>query len=151
MSFSWSTPARPFSIVALLSLVMSGCGPAEVVNSPEVYNFGTLEEVGGIYRSATNIKKKPPTSLADLSRSRDVFLNGYNSIEKGEIIVVWGVEVTGEDIPTDEILAYKSDVPTSGGPVLLKNLTMKKMSADQFKSAKLAGTETSAASAKAPK
>lgn len=132
---SRATLSRLIVILALVVTSVTGCGPSQVANSPEVYDFGTFEEVAGLYRSATGIKKKPPASLADLARSRDMFLNGYRAIEKGDIIVIWGVTTTAEDSPSDEVLAYKSDVPTNGGPVLMKNLTMKKMSADEFKNA----------------
>jgi hypothetical protein len=130
-----------FVVSSLFAFLAPGCGPAQVANSPEVYDFGTMEEVAGIYRSAMGVKKKPPAGLADLARSRDMFLNGYKAIEKGDIIVMWGVTPLPEDSATDEILAYKSDAETNGGPVLLKNLTMKKMSADAFKSAPKAATE----------
>jgi hypothetical protein len=130
-----TTISRVFVGLALLGISAPGCGPSQVANSPEVYDFGTFEEVAGLYRSATGMRKKPPTSLADLSRSRDNFMNGYQAIEKGDIIVIWGVTPLAEDSPTDEVLAYKSDVSTKGGPVLLKNLTTKKMSADEFNNA----------------
>jgi hypothetical protein len=126
-------------VVPLASLAAPGCGggPATVANSPALYDAGALEEVGELYRSSGNFKKKPPTSIKDLARGRDAFMIGYNAIERGEVIVYWGVTVTSGDegSATDEVLAYKADVPTEGGPVLLKNCTIKIMTADQFKAA----------------
>jgi hypothetical protein len=100
-----------------------------------VYDTGTLEDVAALYRSSSNILKHAPAALKDMARSRDNFLGAYQAIEKGEVVVNWGVPLAGEESATDEILAYKSDAPTNGGPVLLKNGTIKTMSADQFKNA----------------
>jgi hypothetical protein len=121
----------------LMSVPVPGCAPREVANSPELYNVGTLEEVGELYRSAGARKKQPPTSKADLARNRDLFLGGYQALDRGEIIVYWGVSVSPGDETgkSDVVLAYKSDVPTNGGPVLLKNLTIKTMTAEQFQAA----------------
>jgi hypothetical protein len=147
---SATRPTLAWLLVAssLLSPFTPGCGPSEVANSPEIYNFGTLEEVGGLYLSASNLKKKPPTSIKDLAKNRDVFMNGYNALERGEVVVYWGVTATpGDPAGTaDEVLAYKADVPTNGGPVLLKNLTIKTMTAEQFRAApKPAGPTSSKA------
>src|SRR5262245_46886550 len=114
-------------MISLLSVAGSGCGtgPATVANSPANYETGSLEEVGELYRSAGNSLKKPPASLKDLARGRDAFMLGYKAVEQGEVIVYWGVTVTPDDASAaDEILGYKADVPTKGGPVLLKNCTI---------------------------
>ena len=101
----------------LLLLLGPGCEP-KVVNSPEIYNTATLEEVGDLIRSATGANKKPPGSLKDLARNRDLFMNGYTALEKGDIIAYWGVAPLqgDEKAGSDEVLAYKSDVPSKGWP-----------------------------------
>lgn len=146
-----SRPAFAWILVLLASLAAPGCGggsPATTGSgTPEKYGTGALEEVGELYRSAGARNKKPPASMKDLERSRDTFLLGYNAIQDGEVIVYWGVSVTSGDEATDEILAYKSDVPTKGGPVLLKNGTIKTMTADEFKAAPKPAGPTSAKSA----
>jgi hypothetical protein len=131
-----SRPVLACHLVLLVSLAATGCGgPATVADSASKPNTGALEEVGELYRSVGAVKKKPPTSMKDLERSRDVFLLGYRAIEQGDVIVYWGVSVLSGDQTTDEILAYTAEVPTKGGPVLLKNGTVKTMTADEFKAA----------------
>jgi hypothetical protein len=112
-----------------------------------VFDAGNLEDVGGLYRSATNIKKTPPKAIGDLIKKRDVFMAAYNAIDKGDVIVYWGVTMVGGDEGGDsaEVLAYKSNVPEVGGPVLLKNGTVVKMTADQFKAAPKPSGPTSTA------
>jgi len=109
-----------------------------------VYNLGTLEEVADLYRAATSLGKRPPGSMNDLSRNRDTFLLGYRALEKGEIVVYWGVTMTPGDKPTEEVLAYKSDVPAVGGPVLLANGTIQTMTPAQFQAAPKPAGPTSA-------
>lgn len=137
-----------------LLVITPGCGPAlEVANSPEHYDIGMLDEVGQLYVSTTNAKKQPPSSLKDFARNRDLFLGGYEAVQKGEIIVFWGVKPTPGDASegAEEILAYKSDVPEKGGPVLLKDLTVKKVTAEEFQAApKPAGSSSASASSKKP-
>lgn len=137
-----------FTLVAL-ALWASGCGQPAGVNSPETFDLGALEEVGDLYNSVSNANKKPPASLKDLARNRDIFLVGYNAIAKGDVIVFWGVNVTpgADSTASDEILAYKSEVPTSGGAVLMKNLAARKMTADEFKAAPKPPGPTSAPAA----
>ena len=134
------------------TMLAAGCGRNEGVNTPETFDLGALEEVGELYTSVSSALKKPPTSLKDLSRNRDLFMVGYNAIANGEVVVYWGVPVTpgAESGATDEVLAYKSEVPTAGGAVLMKNLATKKMSPDEFKAApKPSGATSKAAAAKA--
>ena len=142
MSKSRPCFARLLVYACLLTTLGPGCGP-RVVNSTEVYNQATLEEVSDLYRSASSARKKPPESIIDLARNRDLFMNGYKALEQGEIIAYWGVALTPgvEGSTPEEVLAYKADVPTKGGPVLLKDGTVKTMTAEEFKTAKKAGKD----------
>ncbi|MDG3007838.1 hypothetical protein [Paludisphaera mucosa] len=141
-------PAALIVAAALASASAPGCGPAQSVsNSPEHYDIGSLDEVGDLYLSSYNTKKKPPVSMKDLNKA-DLFVGGANALRKGEIIVYWGVAPTPEE-PSTEILAYKADVPTKGGYVLLKDMTTKTMSAEEFQAAPKPTGPTSADTAKA--
>lgn len=136
-------PARPrrararvvATIAALLLPLGAGCGANQGTNSPETFDAGSLEEVGELYRATVARLRKPPGSLKDLAGGRDMFLLGYNAIARGEVVVYWGVTPAPGDRPTDEVLAYKADVPAAGGPVLLTNTTIRPMTAEQFRAA----------------
>ncbi|WP_165072928.1 hypothetical protein [Paludisphaera rhizosphaerae] len=140
-------PSAWIVAAALAAAVTPGCGPPQsVTNAPEHYDMGSLDEVADLYNSAYNAKKKPPASIKDFVRG-DLFVGGMNAIKKGEVVVYWGVTPTPGE-PTQEILAYKADVPEKGGYVLLKDLTTKAMTADEFKAAPKPSGPTSADTAK---
>ncbi|WP_165249330.1 hypothetical protein [Paludisphaera soli] len=145
-------PRIPTALACLLAAAIVptfviGCGPPQsVTNAPEHYDMGSLEEVGQIYLATFTAKKKPPASMKDLVKA-DLFVGGYNAIKNGEIIVYWGVIPTPGDAAGEgagEILAYKSDVPTKGGYVLLKDLTTPIMTAEEFQAAPKPAGPTSA-------
>lgn len=62
---------------------------------------------------------------------------GYQAVKAGEIVVVPGATMPGEGDKggTTAIVAYEKDVPTQGGHVLLNNGTVKRMTADEFRTA----------------
>ncbi len=143
-------PRFPVALLALAVLATApapGCGPPQSVsNSPEHYDMGSLEEVGQLYVSAYNTKKKAPASLKDCPKA-DLFMSGVNAIKNGEVVVYWGVVPTPGDAATageNLIVAYKADVPEKGGYVLLQDMNIKAMTADEFKAAPKPSTPTSA-------
>lgn len=123
------------TIAALLLPLGAGCGANRGTNSPENFDAGMLEEVGELYRTTASRLRRPPGSLKDLAGGKEMFLLGYNAVARGDIVVYWGVTPAPGDQPTDEVLAYKADVPTAGGPALLTNTTIRPMNADQFRAA----------------
>ncbi|OJW22034.1 MAG: hypothetical protein BGO49_14760 [Planctomycetales bacterium 71-10] len=140
-------PARiiaPWAVAAAtLTPFVLGCGDAQSVsNAPEHYDIGSLEEVSDIYLSSYNLKKKPPTSTKDFVKA-DLFPNAAGAIKKGEIVVYWGVAPTPGEAAT-EVLAYKADVPSKGGYVLLKDMTIKAMTPEEFQAAPKPSMPTSA-------
>jgi hypothetical protein len=92
--------------------------------------------------------KKPPAKTADFKAMERMSPIGLNAVRSGAVVVRFGAELpdVGEEPGKgsgDEVLAYEKEVPTSGGHVLMLNRTIKSMSADEFKSARLAGTSSS--------
>jgi hypothetical protein len=74
---------------------------------------------------------------------------GVRTIETGEVIVRFGATLpdTGEEPgkgPGDEVLAYQKEVPDSGGQVMMLDRTIRTITPEEFKTAKLAGTVSSA-------
>lgn len=140
-------PAALLALAALASAPAPGCGPPQSVsNAPEHYDMGSLEEVGQLYVSAFNAKKKPPASLKDCPKA-DLFIGGVNAIKNGEVVVYWGVAPTPGDAAAageNEIIAYKADVPEKGGYVLLKDMNVKIMTPEEFKAAPKPSAPTSA-------
>lgn len=141
-------PALPASLV--LALAVAGCGaPSSQPITQETLPTYSLADVGELYRLYSFDKKKPPAKLADLLPFESINPAGLHAVESGDVVVRFGAslidtqEGPSTHDPADEILAYAKAVPESGGPVLLMNRTIRTMTADEFKSAKLAGTSSS--------
>jgi hypothetical protein len=133
-------------MVCCLALLAAGCGGSNRPPTPDETEEGALGQVGNLLLYYQSAKNKPPEKLADLASVKQMGTNGYEAIRDGQIVLRYGASLpdTKEEpggAPSDEVVAYQSQVPESGGKVLLLNRTVKTMTADQFKSAKLAGKE----------
>lgn len=118
----------------------SGCGKGSTNpggSAPD--KASELQDVGTMLQLAGG--NKPATKLADLAKLEGNFPQAHASLRSGEIVVMWGVKMPGEgDIASapQEVVAYEKKASTEGGLVLYLNGKVSKLSADQFKSAKMA-------------
>ncbi len=119
-------------LTAVLSL--PACGGSESVSStpPPRDLANALKELGEVYKYRAAEKMPPPAKVEDLADHEDAFGTAWPAIQDGQIVILWRV---GYDPNSTAILAYEKTVPTSGGNVLLRNGTVKTMTADEFKSA----------------
>jgi hypothetical protein len=138
------------SILSLgcLAFLAAGCGGSNAVPTPAEEQQAKLRQVGDMYLSCQLAKRKPPTTFADFTSVRSVSGNGYEAVRSGAVVVRYGATLTdtteeGGNGPGDEVLAYEKDVPEKGGLVLMLNRTTRKMTPEEFKAAKLAGTGSS--------
>ncbi len=72
------------------------------------------------------------------------------AIKKKDVVVQWGATLPdlGEEpgkVTSHEVLAYEKKVPDSGGLVLMLDRTIKEMSREEFKAAKMAGDSSTEA------
>lgn len=140
-----TTPFRLAAIAPALALALSlaaGCGgDPNPPNSPELYSNNVLFEVGDMINTYYIQHKKPPQGLKDLNAFADTLPTGLGAARKGEVVVLWGVapvepNPAGTSSPEgQEILAYQQEAPDSGGGVLTRDLTIKRLSAEEFKAA----------------
>jgi hypothetical protein len=87
---------------------------------------------------------------AEIVRYENVGPTGYNMVQKGEIVVVWGANP--REGASDRILAYEKQTPQSGGFVLMQDgMTVKELTSVEFQAAQKAGTAVSAGAAGKPK
>lgn len=137
----------PFLAAFLLPVgFVVGCSepvgvPVTEANHAEI----ALNDVGQMFRQYTFGKHKPPATVADFAPMEAMTPLGLKALQDGEIIARSGVVIQDvdegpvtKDSP-DEVMAYAKDVPTAGGPVLMHDRTIRRMTADEFKAAKLAG------------
>jgi hypothetical protein len=132
----------PKSILMMCSLafLVAGCGGQNAPRTPDEWDQDNLTQVGELYRHYQFTKKKPPQSFADLNAVRTLAGNGYESIRTGNVVLLYGATLpdTGEEpgeAGSDQVLAYRKEVPESGGYVLMLNRSVKKMTAEEFKAA----------------
>jgi len=148
---------REYVWALVCGLALNGCGgPSNQPVTQEDMKQTALSEGGELLRGYQFEKKKPPATVADLSPMESMSPTGLNAIKSGAVVVRLGAELpdVNEGPPSgssDEVLAYEKEVPTSGGQVLMLNRTIKTMTAEEFKSAKLAGKSSSDAAGAARK
>ena len=135
------TPMRAAFLVAALAL---GCdGPSGDLPSRERGEELRLEQVAEALRNFQLATGKPPKSLKEL-RSAPGDSGGADLVVSGAVVVAWNAPLPdtqeeGGASPNEEVLAYGKDVPAQGGPVLLLNRTIRRMTAEEFKAAARAG------------
>jgi hypothetical protein len=148
---------RVFGVtVCLFLLAASGCGSSGNTPTVQQEKETYLQQVGEMVRNYQMAKNKPPESLKDLNSVRSVSANGFDAVQSGKVVLRFGAALTDtkeEPGPpsSDEILAYEKETPTSGGQVIMIDRNIKSMTADEFKSAKLAGKSSSDAGAASAK
>lgn len=86
-----------------------------------------------------NHKNKTPAKATDLASYEIGFPGGYTSVKEGKVTVNWNTPFI--EGATDKIIAYEKEAPESGGYVLMQDgTTIKKLTADEFKSTPQAGS-----------
>ncbi len=126
---------------ALLGLV-TGCGESagtgKIPDSNEAFVQNTLNEVGEILTIRKTDANSAPSSISDLAKYQNGWPLGFMAMKKGDVVVSWGAPI--EEGATDKILAHEKQASEAGGFVLMQDgKTVKKMTADEFKSAPKAG------------
>jgi len=123
-----------------LALLAPGCSESNQPRTPDQVDNDNLIQVGELCRHYQFTKQKPPQKLSDLNTLRSMGANGYEALRAGSIVLRYNATLpnTDEDpgqTESNEVLAYQAQVPENGGYVLLLNRTIKKMTADEFKTA----------------
>lgn len=148
--------SRPKTVLALLApLLLAGCGGNPADLTPEKAEEVQLQQVSQLLRDYQLNNNKAPKTLKDLAASSGSSPGAYELVSKGDVVVQLGAALPDTNeapggSPSEEVLAYVKKVPESGGAVLLLNRTIRRMSADEFKSAKTAGETSSARPAGVP-
>jgi hypothetical protein len=116
-----------------LAAFLPGCGGSTPEPPPPVETGAALKEIAEVYRYIVTQKAPTPRKVEDLVEYEGSLPGALPKIRDGQIVVVWGI---GYSPGSTQVLAYAKDVPASGGSVLLRNGTVKDMSADEFRAAK---------------
>jgi hypothetical protein len=122
--------------------ISSGCGPstapvADPRDKSERVQENALTQLGDVLRLRQEDASSPPAKIGDLEKYARGYPLAYSKAKSEDVILFYGASLKeGVD---DTILAYGNQVPVSGGYVLMQDgKTIKKLTADEFKSAKKA-------------
>jgi hypothetical protein len=140
-----SFPGRVMVVVAT-AWAVAGCGGGVISSSrPPTVEEMAMQEVADLYKLYYEQHKKPPQKPQDFEVAGAGLSLGYSRILNGDFVVRWGVPladisgvVSKADSP-DEVLAYEKKAPEQGGVVLMKDRSIRTMTAEQFKAAPKAG------------
>jgi len=118
-------------------IALAGCGGGQPEATPAPKDpEGALNQLGETYRYLSIQKLKTPTQLADLSEYSGNLEAALPLLQSGDLVLFFNVPYSSG---SKDVLAHQKDAPTSGGWVLLRNGTVSKLTAEEFKAAPKAG------------
>lgn len=117
----------------VLAVFVPACGKSSPATPPTPDVGAGFSELAEVYKYRASQRLPPPAKVEDLTEHEDALPNAIQPIREGQIVVAWRV---GYSAGSNGVLAYQKDAPTNGGKVLLRNGTVKDMSADEFRAAK---------------
>jgi hypothetical protein len=131
-----SPPGKAQALASLLPLVLllGGCERETPPPPPPSAEQG-LQEMVGVYRYLEYSKLPLPRKADDFNDYIDSMPTALERIKQGDFLVVWGVGRSTAPGAGNQILVYEKKAPTEGGAVLLRDGTVKQMTATEFNAA----------------
>ena len=134
----------------VVCLLLATAGAAGCGSSPEKSAMETsaeaqgLKNLGKMYGVVSRSLKRAPKTIDELRKAESEVPGGFNSVGETNVAIFLGAELaesTGKpgDDAAETVLAYDRMVPLQGGYVLMRDGSVRRMSADEFKTAKKAG------------
>ena len=120
--------------LALVVVTFSACGQEPGPPPPPSAEDG-LKEMVGVYRYIEYSKLPLPRKADDFNDYVDTMPTALDRIKQGEYVVVWGVGRSAAPGMAAQVLAYEKKVPADGGAVLLRDGTVKQLTAAEFAAA----------------
>jgi hypothetical protein len=121
-------------VLGFVLTVTGGCGGGgKSVHNPTEKEL--LQEVAQMLQTVKSDRTKPPGRLADLGAVEPMLPMSAQAIRSGDIVYVWGTGLSTGGNASSAVVAYEKKVPAEGGWVLTQDGTVKKMTANEFKSA----------------
>ena len=117
----------------ILAAFVPACTSSSPTTLPPPDVSQGLNELAEVYKYRASQRMPAPASVEDLVDHSDAIPNALQPIREGGIVVVWR---QGYAPSATGVLAYEKDAPTAGGKVLLRNGTVKELTAAEFKAAK---------------
>jgi hypothetical protein len=122
-----------FLPLLVLAAFVPACGKSSPATPPTPDVGAGFNELAEVYKYRASQRLPPPAKPEDLTDHEDALPNAIQPVRDGQIVVVWRV---GYSPGSNGVLAYQKDAPANGGKVLLRNGTVKDMTAEEFRAAK---------------
>lgn len=123
----------------LAALALAGCSSKEENQTAAgPGRDAVLREVGGLIQMYSGETGKGPKKASDLAKYEAGYPLGYQAVQSGEVVVVWGAKMAGEGEAASgpkDVIAYEKKTPAEGGYVLLQNGETKQLTAAEFAAA----------------
>ena len=130
---------RILTVTLVLAAAAAGCGGMRQA-AERARAVNDLKQLGLLYQQYNDMNRKGPDRVEDLEpladpQSRPVL----QAVKAGKYVLIWGVKA-GDlgKVPGGSgaaVLGYEKDVPSAGGPVLFGDMSVKVVTADEFKAA----------------
>ena len=122
------------ALLLAVALVAPGCSGTPSAGTPPPPDVSEgLKELAEVYKYRAAQKLPPPAKADDLLEHDAALGNARPAIQDGAIVVVWRA---GYSPGSTDVLVYEKDAPAGGGKVLLRNGTIKEMTAAEFRAAR---------------
>ena len=115
-------------------VLWAGCESAPQPPPPPSAEEG-LKELVSVYRYIEYSKLSPPRKAEDFGDYWDSMPTAFDRIKQGDYIIAWGVGRSTAPGAANQILVYEKKAPTEGGAVLLRDGTVKIVTAEEFNAA----------------
>jgi hypothetical protein len=114
--------------------------PAAGAAPTDARSANDLKQIGLAYHNLVAVDGKAPAKAEDLAPYFDNNKRLLDLLKNEDIVFFYNVTPTQMTAGTSNtVLAYVKDAPDKGGLVLMGDASVKKMSAEEFKKATLAG------------
>jgi hypothetical protein len=115
-------------------LVLLGCGESAKPPPPPSAEEG-LKELVSVYKYIEYSKLPLPSKPDDFNDYIDTMPNGLARVKQGDYVIAWGVGRSTAPGAANQILVYEKKAATEGGAVMLRDGTIKQMTAAEFAAA----------------
>ena len=123
--------ALPALAAVLLAGLVLGCAKRPEFTGEEGLASSQLHDIWGFYQLHQEQHKSPPSKLEDVEEYAIGYATGFDAVRAGDYVVQWGVALT-EPGDADSVLAYHRNVPVQGGLILMRNGSIKRVTAAEF-------------------
>jgi hypothetical protein len=132
---------RRIAIAALMDLLvvaLAGCDSSSDTTGYTPKGEELLREVWDMYQGHLQARRRPPAQLSDLDPYEPAAIHGYVALRDGDVVMLWGGPTPSPG--ASRVLAYQKQVPEQGGLVLYQDGTIKRLTADEFRTTPRSGS-----------